>query len=166
MSIVWIIATMFAHAAAILRARRRFLEARHVLMRAEARLRQSIWAPAADPALVDDIRRLLRRHGLSDARFSEDMFPRLGADTMLSEGISTADPAVQGKLRIALFRVYGAERAIYEETRSLDALVWRFCMGPLALLDADPRRASPALRLALALVWLCALYWVVLPRIA
>ena len=39
MSILWIIATMFAHAAAILRARRRFLEARHVLMRAEARLR-------------------------------------------------------------------------------------------------------------------------------
>jgi hypothetical protein len=165
MSVLWILATILAHASALVRARRRFLAARHVLMRAEARLRQSIWSPSADPVLVEDIRALLRRHGLADARFSEAMFPRLGGDTLLSEGISTADPAVQGKLRIALFRVYGAESAIYAEARSLDTLVWRFCMGPLALLGGDPRAARPALRLALALIWLCALYWVVLPRL-
>ena len=29
----------------------------------------------------------------------------------------------------------------------------------------DPRAVRPALRLALALLWLCALYWVVLPRL-
>jgi len=69
------------------------------------------------------------------------------------------------RARIALFRVYGAESAIYAEARSLDTLVWRFCMGPLALLGGDPRAARPALRLALALIWLCALYWVVLPRL-
>ncbi len=165
MSLLWIAATLIAHLVALLRARRRFREARQVLMRAEAQLRRSLWGAASDGALREDIRRLLRRHGLSDPRFSEAMFPQLGGDTLLSEGAAIADPAVQGRLRIALYRVYGAERAAFEDAKSLDALVWRFCMGPLALLGADPRRAKPAYRFALALVWLAALYAVVIPKL-
>jgi len=165
MSLLWLAATLIAHLVALLRARRRFHEARRVLMRAEAQLRRSLWGVSADGALRDDIRRLLRRHGLSDPRFSGSMFPQLGGDALLSEGASIADPAVQGRLRIALYRVYGAERAAFEDAKSLDALVWRFCMGPLALTGADPRRAKPAHRFALALVWLVALYAVVLPKL-
>ena len=61
-----------------------------MLMRAEARLRQSIWAPAVDPALVDDIRRLLRRHGLSDAQLEQALKVRI--DFMVFTGFEPGDP--------------------------------------------------------------------------
>jgi hypothetical protein len=165
MGFLWIAAALLAHALAWIRARRRFDRTRVLLMRAEAQLRQALWGEAMDPAMRTELRVMLRRHGLADARFSEAMFPRIGGDALLSEGLGRADPAIQGRLRIALYRIYGAERAILEETRSIDALIFRFCLGPVALIRSDTRPLGFALRLVVAVLWLAMFYAVLLPRL-
>lgn len=165
MSAMWILMALIGHLVAVIRAKRRFDATRRVVMRAEAVMRRSIWKTVVDNALRDDIRGLLRRHRLADALFSDTMFPELGSSTFLSDGTGTGDPALHGRLRIALYRAYGADNASYEDAKAPDSLVWRLVMGPLALLRSDPRTAPPEQRAALALVWLAALYLLVLPKL-
>jgi hypothetical protein len=165
-SAAWIVAAAAAWIIEIARHQRRVKDIRWLIGTYENATRPVDARPIPHKLVAARLRELMARHDIQDARFSAAMFSRLEQDAILSQAVLETEPAVQAKLRIVLYRIYGAEEAARDAVLSVDSVAEHLCAGPVGLLAAIwPSASWLRSKLITACSWLAVLYALLLAHV-
>lgn len=158
-SAVWLLAVALCLASEVLRARRRLTRVRRLLVSYESAVRVFDPRPFDIAAISQELRQLMKRHGLGDALFPGRSFSDIENDLRLSDGAAAAHTAVRTKMRLLLYRIYGCEEREARKPLQIDEIARRFCEGPIYVLRRFlARDRLPGERLLVGAAWLAALY--------